>query len=126
MIALNTDPFLLLFGCLYLVIGLSILLAQQAWKDFTNLYVTSGPLCLITGIIMLPLALYVVVFYNKWTGIAEDFLMVLGYWALFEAMVLLLKPAWVHKIVASGKFVLDPFWLHGLIAIAMGLALLLL
>lgn len=123
---LNTDPFLVLFGCMYLIVGASIFLKPVAWKEFCNLYIRSEPICLITGVVMLPLALYVVVFYNNWNGISSILLMGLAYWALIEAIVLLLRPSLIQNLLAEDKFILKPFWLHGVVSIVIGAALLVL
>lgn len=122
----NTDPFLVFFGSFYLVLGLSVFFANKAWSDFIKLYAQNDAVSLISGIITLPIALFIVVFYEGWdTGIAAKILVVIGYLALLKALVLLLKPDWIRKLVQNDKMI-KPLWLRGLIAAGVGVALIVL
>jgi hypothetical protein len=121
----NADPFLLFFGTFYLVLGFSILLAMPQWREFIALFVRNQSLPLVFGVLSLPISLFVVVFYNNWTGLAPIILMTLGYVGLVKALLLLLRPAWVQAWV-SNEFVNKWLWLDGISGIVLGASMLLL
>lgn len=121
----NTDPFLLFFGTLYIVLGLSMLLAEKQWRDFMALFIASDSLSLVLGAITLPISLFIVVFYNNWLEIASIILMVLGYMGIVKSLILLLRPVWVQKFLKIG-FVQKWLWLDGLSGIVLGTAMLVL
>jgi hypothetical protein len=122
---INTDPFLVFFGSFYLVMGLSVFFARDAWKEFMVLFTQNDAVNLIMGIITLPISLFVVVFYNDWDGTASALLMVLGYLGLAKSFLLLLKPRMAQDLMKRFQNV-KPFWLPGGIAILVGAALLVL
>lgn len=120
---LNTDPFLLFFGTFYLVLGFSCFFAKQAWQDFADLFVENEALSLIMGIIVLPISLFIVVFYNDWSSLASTILMIIGYMALLKALVLLVKPCIMQAILRK-DFVRKWIWLDGVAGMLLGLSLL--
>ena len=120
---LNTDPFLLFFGTFYLVLGFSCFFAKQAWQDFADLFIENEALSLIMGIIVLPIALFIVVFYNDWSSVASTVLMVIGYMALLKALILLVKPC-IMQAILKRDFVRKWIWLDGIAGMLLGLALL--
>ncbi len=120
---LNTDPFLLFFGTFYLVLGFSCFFAKQAWQDFADLFVENEALSLIMGIIVLPISLFIVVFYNDWSSLASTILMIIGYMALLKALILLVKPC-VMQAILRKDFVRQWIWLDGVAGMLLGLSLL--
>jgi len=121
----NTDPFLLFFGSFYLVIGLSVFFAADAWKEFIALFVKNDAISLIMGILTLPIALFIVVFYNYWGDLASSILMVMGYITLFKSVALLLRPSFFQGFLNKG--VTERYlWLDGLSGIILGGAMLVL
>ena len=88
----NTDPFLIFFGSFYMVLGFSAFLAPKSWEDFIDLFIENDALSLIMGILVLPIGLFIVVFYNNWETLGSIILMVIGYLALVKALVLLIRP----------------------------------
>lgn len=123
---MNSDPFLIFFGLFYIIIGLSNLIIPKAWDDFIAVFgKNETTISVATGLLMLPLGLFIVVFYNNWTGFASALLMVIGYIILIKACMLLSVPGLVQKM-AEKKIMVPPVWLRGVFALAIGLALLLL
>ncbi len=122
---INTDPFLLFFGSFYLVLGLSIFFAKQQWKEFVNLFIQYDALSLVMGVMTLPIALFVIVFYDNWDTLASTVLMIMGYISLFKAVVLLLRPNWIQGFL-SKKFVNKYLWLDGLSGVILGAAMIVL
>lgn len=122
---INTDPFLVFFGSLYLVMGLSVFFARAAWEEFMALFAQNNAVNLIAGIITLPIALFIVVFYNDWNGTASIILMVIGYLGLLKSFLLLLQPSLAQSMVRKYQ-TMKPSWTQGCLAIAIGLALLIL
>lgn len=122
---LNTDPFLLFFGSFYMVLGLSAFLAKDAWIGVIELFQESRPLNLMMGVMVLPISLFIIVFYNNWDSIASIILMVVGYLALAKAVTLLLYPQLIQNFLKM-EFVQKWLWLDGLSGLALGLALLVL
>lgn len=121
----NEDPFLLFFGCFYIVLGLSAFLAPKSWEDFIDLFVENDALSLVMGILVLPISLFIIFFYNNWEPIGSTVLMVIGYLALLKSVVLLLRPSVAQKFLKM-DFVRKWLWLDGLSGIALGLALIVL
>lgn len=121
----NDDPFLLFFGCFYIVLGLSAFLAQKSWEDFIDLFVENDAISLIMGILVLPISLFIIFFYNDWSSISAIILMVIGYLALLKSIFLLLRPALVQKFLKM-EFVRKWLWLDGLSGIVLGMALIVL
>ncbi|MCB1651558.1 MAG: hypothetical protein KDI46_05835 [Alphaproteobacteria bacterium] len=122
---LNNDPFLLFFGTFYVVIGLSIFLAQKPWRDFIELFIENDSLSLVLGILTLPISLFIIFFYNNWDGIGPTALMVLGYIGLLKALILLLRPKWMQNFLGTG-YIQKYLWIDGLSGILLGAGLLLL
>lgn len=122
---INTDPFLLFFGAFYLVLGLSCFFAKKAWEEFLALFIDNDALSLVMGILVLPIALFIIVFYDNWNGIGPTILMVIGYLAFLKAAILLVKPSIIQAFVQK-EFVRKWLWLDGLSGIALGIALLVL
>ena len=121
----NTDPFLVFFGGFYMVIGLSMFFAKKPWEDFMKLFTENEAISLILGVLILPISLFIIVFYNNWDGIAPIVLMTTGYLGFVKSIILLLKPSLVQSIVKQ-KFVQKWLWLDGLSGIALGSAMLML
>tara|TARA_B100001989_G_scaffold251890_2_gene232251 strand:- start:1021 stop:1404 length:384 start_codon:yes stop_codon:yes gene_type:complete len=122
---LNTDPFLLFFGCFYIVLGLSAWLAQKPWDEFIDLFIEHDAISLIMGVFTLPIALFIIFFYNNWESLGATILMVIGYLALLKAIILLLYPTMVQNFVKK-KFVRKWFWLDGISGIILGMGMLIL
>ncbi len=122
---MNTDPFLVFFGAFYLVLGLSCFFTKRVWEDFIELFVDNDVLSLVMGIMILPIALFIIVFYNNWESLASIVLMVIGYLALLKALVLLMWPNVIQGLLRK-EFVKKWMWLDGLSGIVLGLALLVL
>lgn len=122
---LNTDPFLLFFGGFFLVLGLSCFFAKKAWEDFIALFVDNDALSLMFGILVLPVSLFIIVFYDNWSTLSSTVLMVIGYLGFLKALVLLLRPRMIQGLLKK-EFVQKWLWLDGLSGIVLGLALLVL
>jgi len=120
---INHDPFLLFFGGFYLVLGLSCFFARQAWQDFAALFVDNDALSLIMGILILPISLSVIAFYNNWETVASTVLMVVGWLAFLKALVLLMRPGLIQGFVRK-DFVRKWLWLDGVSGILLGAAML--
>ncbi len=125
-IPINTDPFLLFFGCFFLVMGISIFSSARAWQEYLTLLSKSKALLLVGGVMNLPIGLFIVTFYNNWNGLAETVLMAIGIMALIKAIVLLTKPDFMQKLLVHDKLTIKPFWVNGAISVVVGLILLLL
>lgn len=121
----NTDPFLVFFGAFYLVLGLSCFFTKRVWEDFIELFVDNDVLSLTMGIMILPIALFIIVFYNNWESLASIVLMVIGYLALLKALVLLMWPNVIQGLLRK-EFVKKWLWLDGISGIILGMALLVL
>ena len=122
---INTDPFLLFFGGFYLVLGFSCFFARDAWEEFAALFVDNDALSLVFGILILPIALSVIAFYNNWESLASIILMVVGWLAFFKSVVLIMRPSLIQHFVKK-EFVRKWLWLDGLSGIALGVAMLVL
>ncbi|HBR68982.1 MAG TPA: hypothetical protein DEA55_06375 [Rhodospirillaceae bacterium] len=123
--SVNTDPFLVFFGAFYLVLGLSCFFTKRVWEDFIALFVDNDVLSLVMGIMILPIALFIIVFYNNWDSLASIVLMVIGYLALLKALVLLMWPNVIQGLLRK-EFVKKWLWLDGISGIILGMALLVL
>ena len=122
---INQDPFLLFFGTFYTVLGLSIFLTADKWKEFINLFIEYDSLSLVLGVLSLPISLFIVVFYNNWDTLGSTILMVLGYVGLIKAVMLLLKPDWIQKFLQKG-IIHKYLWLDGMSGVVLGVAMLVL
>ncbi len=122
---INTDPFLLFFGSFYLVLGLSLFFATKPWKDFAILFIEHDSLNLVMGVLILPISLSIIVFYDNWETLASTILMVIGYLSFLKALVLLLRPSLMQGILKK-DFVQKWIWLDGLSGIVLGAAMLVL
>ena len=122
---INTDPFLLFFGTFYTIIGLSMFFASKAWLDFIRLFIEHESISLILGIMTLPIALFIVFFYNDWSSLASTFLMVMGYTSLIKAMILLLRPSMLQDFLKKG-YLKKYLWVDGLSGVVLGIAMLVL
>jgi len=122
---LNTDPFLLFFGTFYLVLGVSCFFARKPWEEFIALFVDNDALSLVMGILILPISLSIIAFYNSWDTLASIILMVIGWLALAKSLTLLMRPSIIQGLLKK-EFVHKWLWLDGLSGILLGLALLLL
>ena len=123
---INTgDPFLLFFGGFYLVLGFSCFFARQAWQEFAALFVDNDALSLVMGILILPISLSIIAFYNNWETIGSTVLMVVGILAFIKALALLMRPSLIQSFVKK-DFVRKWLWLDGLSGILLGAAMLVL
>ena len=123
---INTDdPFLLFFGGFYLVLGFSCFFARQAWEEFCALFVDNDALSLVMGIMILPISLSVVSFYQKWETIGSTVLMVVGILSFMKAVALLMRPSIIQNFVRK-EFVRKWLWLDGVSGIVLGLVMLVL
>lgn len=122
---INTDPFLLFFGSFYLILGLSCFFARKPWEEFIALFVDNDALSLVMGIVILPIGLFIIVFYNNWETLSSIILMALGYIAFFKALILLMRPRIIQAFVRK-EFVRQWLWLDGMSGVALGLAILIL
>jgi len=122
---INTDPFLLFFGSFFLVLGFSCFFAKKPWEEFIALFIDNDALSLVMGIMILPVALFIIVFYSNWETLSSTILMVIGYMAFLKALVLLMKPSLIQGFLQR-EFVQKWLWLDGISGIALGLAMLVL
>ncbi len=122
---ITDDQFLLFFGAFYLVLGVSCFFAKNTWEEFIALFVDNDALSLVMGILILPIALFIIFFYDNWESLGSIVLMVIGYLALLKSLVLLMKPSLIQGLLRK-EFVKKWLWLDGLSGIALGLALLVL
>lgn len=122
---INTEPFLLFFGSFYLVLGLSCFFARKPWEDFIALFVDNDALSLVMGVLILPIALSIIAFYNNWETLASTILMVIGWLGFVKALVLLMRPSLIQGLLRK-EFVHKWLWLDGISGIILGLAILLL
>jgi hypothetical protein len=123
---INTDdPFLLFFGAFYFVLGLSCFFARKAWEEFVALFVDNDALSLVMGILILPVSLSIIAFYNNWETLGATILMVVGWLAFVKAVVLLMRPSLIQAFVQK-EFVRKWLWLDGVSGIALGTAMLVL
>ena len=120
---INTDPFLLFFGTFYTIIGLSMFFASHAWQDFIKLFVEHEAISLIFGIMTLPIALFIVFFYNDWSSLASTVLMIMGYISLVKAGVLLLRPSFLQGFLQKG-YLKKYLWVDGMSGVVLGVAML--
>ena len=122
---INDDPFLMFFGCFYLVLGLSCFFARHAWQEFAQLFVDNDALSLVLGIIILPISLSIIAFYWNWETIGSTILMVSGGLAFIKSVALLMRPSLIQRFVKR-EFVRKWLWLDGVSGIALGTAMLVL
>jgi len=120
---INQDPFLLFFGAFLLVLGLSCFFARDAWEEFAALFADNDSLSLIFGILLLPVALSIIAFYNNWDSLASTVLMVVGWIALVKSLSLLMRPQIIQGFIQK-EFVRKWLWLDGLSGVALGAAML--
>ena len=116
---INTDPFLLFFGTFYIVMGLSFIFAKEQWEEFIDLFVQHDAISLFLGIVILPISLSIVLFYNNWEPVGSTILMVLGYMGVIKSLMLLLRPSIMQNIVKK-EFVQKWMWLDGLSGVVLG------
>ncbi|MCB1531396.1 MAG: hypothetical protein KDJ35_00865 [Alphaproteobacteria bacterium] len=119
----NTDPFLLFFGGFFMVLGFSAFLAKEGWLESIKLFQDSSALSLMMGVLMLPVSLWIVVFYDDWSSISSTVLMVIGYFGLVKSVVFLVFPKVVQRFFKV-EFVQKWLWLDGVSGIVLGAALL--
>ena len=120
---INTDPFLLFFGGFFLVLGFSCFFARKAWEEFLSLFVNNDALSLVMGILILPISLSIIAFYNNWETVASTVLMVTGWLAFIQAVILLMRPPIMQNFVKK-EFVRKWLWLDGLSGIILGAVML--
>jgi hypothetical protein len=119
----NTDPFLLFFGGFYIVLGVSAFLAKDAWREVFRLFQENAALNLMMGVVLMPIALSIIVFYNNWDTLSSVVLMVLGCLTLIMAVLMLLCPKVVQSFLRR-DFVQKWLWLDGLSGVVLGVTLL--
>jgi len=129
----NTDPFLLFFGAFYTILGLSILTSKKEWLDFIDLFINNRSMSIVLGVFTLPIALFIVVFYNNWdtpgstilmiTG--STILMITGYLGLIKSLLLFLCPAHLQNFLNKG-FIQKYLWVDGVSGILLGVGMLIL
>ncbi len=117
------DPFLLFFGSFYMVLGFSFVFAKEQWEEFMGLFIKHDSLSLFLGVLILPISLSIVLFYNIWDPIGSTVLMVLGYMGIIKAFLLLLRPS-VLQGMLSKRFVQKWMWLDGVSGVALGASML--
>ena len=122
---INQDPFLLFFAGIYMTLGFSCFFARRAWEEFLALFVDNDALSLVMGILILPISLSIIAFYNNWETLGSTILMVAGWLAFLKAVTLLMRPSLIQNFVKK-EFVQKWIWLDGVSGIALGAALLLL
>lgn len=118
-ITVNTDPFLLFFGSFYVILGLSCVFAKEQWEEFIKLFVKHDSLSLFLGVLVLPISLFIVFFYNDWNTIGSTVLMVLGYMGLVKSVLMLLRPS-IFQNILKKEFVQQWLWLDAVSGIVLG------
>ncbi|MCK5284020.1 MAG: hypothetical protein KAJ86_00385, partial [Alphaproteobacteria bacterium] len=95
----NSEPFLLFFGSFYIVLGLSAFLSPKSWEDFIDLFIENDALSLMIGILVLPISLSIIFFFNDWDTLSSTIVMVIGYLLFLKALALLLCPSLLQFIL---------------------------
>jgi len=120
----NTDPFLLFFGCFFFILGLSVFTTRECWEEYLDILRSNTGVCLMNGIFTLPIALFIIFFYDNWDWLAPGALMIVGYIGLLKALVMLLRPQIMQKFLKL-NIVRKLLWLDGVSGMILGAILLL-
>ena len=98
---INTDPVLQIIGIVYIVLGFSLFIAADAWREFLEALQKSKLSILLCGCFALLFGLAITMFYQSWEDPGRILLSAVGYVGILEGCILLFFPGPTQQFLAS-------------------------
>ena len=119
---MNDNPFLVIVGMLYIMVGVSYFSVPKIWEEFVDLFAHNNIIILVYGMIVFTFGVTILTLQYSWDGIAEGLLTVIGLIGVLEGTAMLVRPRMLQALVIT-VFYRKLLSLSGALAIAVGLAL---
>jgi hypothetical protein len=95
---MQTSVFLArLIGPVMLVVGLAVFANQRAFRDMAEEFLASPALLFLSGLLIMPMGLAIVLTHNIWTADWRVLITLFGWLNAIGGAVRLLAPAWVMR-----------------------------
>jgi hypothetical protein len=95
---MQTSVFLArLIGPVMLVVGLAVFANQRAFRDMAEEFLASPALLFLSGLLIMPMGLAIVLTHNIWTADWRVLVTLFGWLNTIGGAVRLLAPAWVMR-----------------------------
>jgi hypothetical protein len=95
---MQTSVFLArLIGPVMLVVGLAVFLNQRAFRDMAGEFLASPALLFISGLLIMPVGLAIVLTHNVWTADWRVLITLFGWLNIIGGAVRLLAPDWIMR-----------------------------
>ena len=120
---MNDNPFLVIVGMVYIMVGVSYFSVPKIWEEFVDLFAHNNIIILVYGMIVFTFGVTILTLQYSWDGIAEGLLTVIGLIGVLEGAAMLVRPRMLQALVIT-VFYRKLLSLSGALAIAVGLALL--
>lgn len=120
---MNDNPFLVIVGMVYIMVGVSYFSVPKIWEEFVDLFAHNNIIILVYGMIVFTFGVTILTLQYSWEGIAEGLLTVIGLIGVLEGAAMLVRPRMLQALVIT-VFYRKLLSLSGALAIAVGLALL--
>ena len=120
---MNDNPFLVIVGMVYIMVGVSYFSVPKIWEEFVDLFAHNNIIILVYGMIVFTFGVTILTLQYSWEGIAEGLLTVIGLIGVLEGTAMLVRPRMLQALVIT-VFYRKLLSLSGALAIAVGLALL--
>jgi len=120
---MNDNPFLVIVGMVYIMVGVSYFSVPKIWEEFVDLFAHNNIIILVYGMIVFTFGVTILTLQYSWDGIAEGLLTIIGLIGVLEGTAMLVRPRMLQALVIT-VFYRKLLSLSGALAIAVGLALL--
>lgn len=120
---MNDNPFLVIVGMVYIIVGVSYFSVPKIWEEFVDLFAHNNIIILVYGMIVFTFGVTILTLQYSWDGIAEGLLTIIGLIGVLEGTAMLVRPRMLQALVIT-VFYRKLLSLSGALAIAVGLALL--
>ena len=120
---MNDNPFLVIVGMVYIMVGVSYFSVPKIWEEIVDLFALNNIIILVYGMIVFTFGVTILTLQYSWEGIAEGLLTVIGLIGVLEGTAMLVRPRMLQALVIT-VFYRKLLSLSGALAIAVGLALL--
>ncbi|MDP7142452.1 MAG: hypothetical protein QF692_04725 [Alphaproteobacteria bacterium] len=120
---MNDNPFLVIVGMVYIMVGVSYFSVPKIWEEFVDLFAHNNIIILVYGMIVFTFGVTILTLQYSWDGIAEGLLTIIGLIGVLEGTAMLVRPRMLQALVIT-VFYRKLLSLSGAFAIAVGLALL--
>lgn len=110
-----------IFGLVYLVIGLGILVSPRFYKEMLNKMIDNEAILFVTGLLVFVIGCFLVAHHNIWIGGWTIIITIFGWLTLLKGLMMMVIPEISIKLYKFIKISGRQLSVYGVIVFALGI-----